>query len=169
MDEPMTKARLLDELRAARAEWDALMLEEVGKERMLEPNVAGYWSVRDLIAHLTSYDRWFVNASEAHFRGEPPPLDGTEGMDWDERNAIHHERTKNLSLDEVLADSRTTYNRLLEMVEAHSEEFLIQPQQLPGSPEPFVIWEQLRGNHYDHYRLHMKDVRAWLAKQQQNA
>jgi hypothetical protein len=167
MQAQMTKAKLLEELRSARAEWDSLISEVVEKRiraSLLETGVAGTWSVRDLIAHLTSYDRWFVNAAEAQLRGEPPPLDGTEWMDWDERNAIHHQRTLHLSLEEVLTDSRRTYERLIVLVEALSEEFLIMPQQLPGAPRPFVVWEQLQGNTYDHYRLHMQEVRAWLAK-----
>lgn len=167
MQAQMTKAKLLEELRSARAAWDALIdhvIAQRGKAALLEAGAAGTWSVRDLIAHLTSYDRWFVNAAEATLRGEPAPLDGTEWIEWDERNAIHHQRTLHLSLDEVLSASRQTYDRLLELVETLSEEFLIQSQQPPGVPQPFVVWEQLRGNTYDHYRLHMGDVQAWLAK-----
>src|SRR5688500_3936397 len=119
MEVQMTKAKLLEELRWTRAEWDALLAQvakQRGKSAMVEEGAAGTWSVRDLIAHLTSYDRWFVNAAEAQLRGEPPPMDGTEWMGWDERNAIHHRRTLYLSLDEVLIDSRKTYDRLLELV-----------------------------------------------------
>ena len=167
MDERMTKAKLLLELRSARAQWDTL-IEQVAAQRgraaMVEAGAAGTWSVRDLIAHLTSYDRWFVNAAEAQLRGEPPSTDGTEWMDWDERNAIHHQRTLHLSLGDVMRDSRETYARLVEMVEMLSEAFLIEPQQPPGVPQPFVVWEQLRGNTYDHYRLHMGNVRVWLGE-----
>jgi hypothetical protein len=63
MDNQMTKARLLVELRAARNEWDTLMAA-VGEERMTEPGAAGDWSVKDVTAHLTSFDQWFVKASE---------------------------------------------------------------------------------------------------------
>jgi hypothetical protein len=55
MDNQMTRARLLVELRAARSEWDTLMAV-VGEERMTEPGAAGDWSVKDVIAHLTSFD-----------------------------------------------------------------------------------------------------------------
>lgn len=165
MDEKMTKAKVLAELRSARREWDALIVEVVaqqGRAGLMSPGAAGTWSVRDLVAHLTSYDRWFVNAAEAQMRGEMPPMDGTEWMDWDERNAIHHNRTLYLSLDEVMDQSSKTYARLIELVEQMDEAFLIEPQQPPGVPQPFVVWEQLRGNTYDHYRLHMQDVRSWL-------
>src|SRR5262245_60769108 len=101
----MTKAKLLDELTQARTEWDRLIDQVVtrrGKAGLVEAGAAGSWSVRDLVDHLTSYDRWFVNAAEAHLREEPPPMDGTEWMEWNERNAIHHQRTQHLPLDEVM-------------------------------------------------------------------
>lgn len=161
MNAQVTKAQILDELRSARTEWDALMTE-VGEEHMLQTGATGEWSVRDVIAHLTSFDRWFVNASEAQFRGEPPPTDGTEWLPWDERNAIHHQRTLHLSLDEVQQQSRDIYQQLLKAVEQHSEVFLTTPQEIPGVPQPIHVWEQLAGNHYDHYRLHAGWIREWL-------
>jgi len=129
MEQEISKASLLHELRAARAEWEAL-LAEVGQSRMTELGAAGDWSVKDVMAHLTSYSRWFVNASEAHFRGELPPPDGTEGMDFEQRNLFWHQQGRDLPLAEVQAESQRVFGRLLEVVEAHSEEFLTQPQQL---------------------------------------
>ena len=163
MDQPITKAYLLHELRAARAEWDALMAD-VGPTRMTEPGAAGDWCVKDVIAHLTSYDRWFVRASEAHFRGEMPPIDGTEGMDFEQRNQFRHQQTRDLPLAEVLAESEQVFGRLLEVVEAHTEEFLTQPQHFEGAPGPLLVWNMLDGDGYGHYRDHMRSIRAWLAR-----
>jgi uncharacterized protein (TIGR03083 family) len=163
MDKQITKASLLHELRAARAEWDEL-LAEVGEERMTEPGAAGDWSVKDVIAHLTSYSRWFVNASEAHFRGELPPLDGTEDMDFEQRNLFFHQQTRDRPLADLQAESQQVFSRLLEVVEAHSQEFLTQPQQFEGVPEPVLVWKMLEGDNYEHYREHMRSIRAWLAQ-----
>ena len=163
MDAQITKASLLHELRAARAEWDALMAV-VGEGRMTEPGAAGDWSVKDVMAHLTSYSRWFVNASEAHFRGELPPLDGTEGMDFEQRNLFWHQQARDRSLADVQAESQQVFSRLLEVVQAHSEEFLTQPQQFENAPEPLLIWKMLEGDGYEHYRDHMRSIRAWLER-----
>ena len=163
MEQTMTKAGLLHELRAARAEWDEL-LAEVGEERMTEPGAAGDWSVKDVMAHLSSYDRWFVQASEAHFRGEMPPLDGTESMDFEQRNLFRHQQTRDHLLAHVQAESQQVFDRLLEVVEAHSEEFLTQPQQFAGVPGSFLIWKMLEGDGYEHYRDHMRSIRVWLAQ-----
>lgn len=159
MNEIMNKTKLLEELRSARAEWDAL-LAEIGAARITEPGVLGEWSVKEIVAHLTGYSRWFVNASEAYFRGEPPPREGTEGLPFDEVNRIYVESAQHLSLAETLTESQAVFQRLMELVDRHSEEFLTQPQQLPGAPGPFVVWHILRGNVYDHYRLHTREFRV---------
>jgi uncharacterized protein (TIGR03083 family) len=161
MDEPMTKARLLAELRAARGEWDALMAA-VGQERMAEPGAAGEWSVKDVIAHLTSYDRWFVRASEAFHRGQLPPPDGTEGMSFEERNQFLYRQAQDRPLAQVLAESQAVFQQLLEAVEAHTEEFLTQPQRFEGWTEPILVWKLLEGDGYEHYRDHMLSIRTWL-------
>jgi len=168
MEDRMTKVRLLAELRVARAEWDALM-EEVGEGRMTAPGAAGDWSVKDVIAHLTSFDRWFVHASEAHFRGELPPLDGTEGMSFEERNQFFYQQARHRPLAGVLAESRQVFQRLLEMMEAHSEEFLTQPQHFEGAPGPVLVWKLLEGDVYGHYRDHMRSIRARLERSAEQA
>jgi hypothetical protein len=162
MSEPITKAGLLHELRAARAKWETLMAE-VGEGRMTEPGATGEWSVKDVIAHLTSFSRWFVQASEAHFRGEMPPLDGTEGMSFEQRNQFWYQQARDRPLADVQAESQQVFSRLLEVVETHSEEFLTQPQQFEGMPGSFLIWKMLEGDGYAHYRNHMRAIRAWLA------
>jgi uncharacterized protein (TIGR03083 family) len=159
----MTKAKILSELRAARADWKALLIE-VGEARMTEPGAAGTWSVKDVLAHLSGYARWFVNASEAHFRGENPPTDGTEGMDEETLNQHFYNQSKDKPLAEILAEWRRVSDRLVEVVERHEEAFLIEPQKFPGAPEPVLVWEILKGDNYGHAREHAQAVREWLAK-----
>jgi uncharacterized protein (TIGR03083 family) len=157
----MTKAELLDDLRAARAEWDELAAR-VGEARMAEAGAAGYWSVRDVIAHLTAVDRWFVNALEANSRGEPPPNMDEQMMELDERNRRHFEQNRHRPLHEVLAESRQVFEQLLELVQQLPEEFLLTPQTFENAPEPVVPWKTLKEACADHYRHHVPSVRAWL-------
>jgi len=64
MDEPVTKVRLLDMIRTARAEWDGL-LSQVDETRMTQPGVAGEWSVKDVIAHITWHEREMIGMLRA--------------------------------------------------------------------------------------------------------
>ncbi|MFI5275949.1 MAG: hypothetical protein ACHQ1E_01655, partial [Ktedonobacterales bacterium] len=54
--DPMTGARLASILRTERAQWQAL-LARVGPDRMEQPGVEGEWSMKELVAHLTWYER----------------------------------------------------------------------------------------------------------------
>ena len=161
METQMTKEKLLDELRAARQEWVTL-LDEIEPERMIESGATGYWSVKDVIAHLTSYARWYMKAAEAQLRGEPIPMDGTEQMPFEERNQLYYEQAKDLPLEQVLLESAEVYQRLLDAVEKLPESFLIEPQTFPGAPIQFTVWEQFRGDIYDHTRTHIGWIREWL-------
>ena len=53
MDQPTTKAALLERVRRERADWERL-LAEVGEARMEEPGPMGQWTFKDLQAHLTA-------------------------------------------------------------------------------------------------------------------
>lgn len=64
----MTKAELLDAMRSGRARWEDL-LAEVETGRMDEPGVVGAWSVRDVVAHVSAYERFIAAAILADLRG----------------------------------------------------------------------------------------------------
>ena len=49
----MRRADLLAELNSEYEAWEGL-LAQIGEDRMEEPGVAGSWSIKDVIAHLTA-------------------------------------------------------------------------------------------------------------------
>jgi hypothetical protein len=157
----MTKTAIIGDLRSARAEWDEL-ISRVGEAHMTQPGLAGYWSLKDVIAHLTAVDRWNVNALRAHARGEPPPALDEQLMELDERNRLHFERNRRRTLQAVLQESRQVFQDLVELLQAEPEEFLTQPQVFKNLPAPVLVGKSLKDACADHYRHHMPDVRAWL-------
>lgn len=162
MMEPMSKARLLEILHAKRAEYDEAVAG-VPMAHMAEPGAAGHWSIKDIVAHLTYYERWMADRMHEQLRGEtyePTPLDM---MHWDQRNDLVYEGIKDKPLADVLADSQDAFIRLIESVAAHSEAFLLEPQQFSGLPQPILVWNMLRSEVYDHYGQHIPDIRAWAA------
>lgn len=160
MEERMTKAELIGLLEERRAAWDALVAR-IPAERMVEPGVAGHWSVKDIIAHLTNYERWFADRLAERLRGETytPTEEDTMG---EARNDLLYERDKDLPLADVLEQSRRAFTDLIAGVRANDEAFLIEPQLMPGIPVPLTVWKMLRGDVYDHYPEHIPSVTAWL-------
>ncbi len=162
MDDQMTKAKLLDTLQAKRAAWDAL-LAEVPEDRMTEPGVAGDWSVKDIVAHLTYHERWYADRLHEQLRGETYTPTEIDRMPFDERNERVFHQNRDRPLTDVLAQSRQVFHQLIAGVAAHTEAFLIEPQHFEGAPAPIAIWQMLRGDVYEHYSQHMPAIKDWLA------
>ena len=52
MGTSLSKTQLLTELRNEQAAWEAL-LDEIGEAHMTQPEVAGGWSIKDIVAHAS--------------------------------------------------------------------------------------------------------------------
>jgi hypothetical protein len=66
-----TKPELIAEIQHEHARWQAL-LSEIGLERMELPGVTGDWTMKDTLAHLTSWWRREIALVAAVLRGERP-------------------------------------------------------------------------------------------------
>ena len=137
----MNKSMFLDTLRAGRAQWEAL-LAQVGESRMLQPGVAGEWSVKDIIAHVTWGEREMVGVLHAR------TLVGSDlwNLPQDDRNAVVFEENRDRPLQGVLGEAQQVYAQLLEAVEALTEEDLTDPRRFrdmptewpPGNSSPVI-------------------------------
>ncbi len=56
MGTTISKTQLLAELNNENAYWQAL-LDDIGEANMTQPEVAGGWSIKDIVAHLTGWRR----------------------------------------------------------------------------------------------------------------
>ena len=170
MNDAMTKERLLTTLRDERTRWESL-LDEVGKARMTEPGVAGFWSMKDLLAHLTAYQRTWGARIRGEVTGVPPtPRDlyGVERLPegagtgtLDEQNEAIRAQFASLPLPVVLAEWRGTADLLAAGVTDLSEEDLTTPGRFAWAGDRSLA-EAMAGDTYGHAQLHAADVRAWL-------
>jgi hypothetical protein len=164
---PTTKSRLLEQIDAARASWDAL-LAELGNERLEEPGVTGDWTLKDVIAHLNGWRDLTVARLEAAVRGEAPPHLWPSGLDEDAPGGVEainqwmHERDRDLPAAEVIAKSRDQLQRMHAAVEALPEADLLEPGHytwLGHWPLSAVVDGSLEHLQVDHE----PEIRAWLA------
>src|SRR5690242_5158350 len=54
MDSTTSKAHFLQDLKNEQANWEQL-LNDIGEAHMTQPGVAGEWSIKDIVAHLTGW------------------------------------------------------------------------------------------------------------------
>jgi hypothetical protein len=143
--------RLLDRLEKA---WRELGDSYVGlsETELTRPGAAGNWSVKDVIAHVTTWEEEALKHLPTVISGRRPPRYASEGG-IDAFNARTAERKAGLSLDAVLEQRDDTHRRLVEFV-----------RSLPsaGVASPRVV-RRLRLDTFGHYTLHAEAIRAWRA------
>lgn len=165
MDNPATKDELLH---LVRTEWAVFedILKQVQQQKMVEPNVENGWSVKDILAHITAWEKLMCQWLEEAVRGDIPerPQDDA-GID--RLNARLYAQNRDKSLDEVLADFQNTHQRSLKVIQLVPENDLFDPQRFDwreGDP----LWYMVGGNTFWHYREHSESIQAWLETKSMN-
>lgn len=167
---PISKKQLLAEMQSEQAAWLAL-LDEIGEENMTQPEVAGGWSIKDIVAHITGWRRRTVLRFRAALDPTvdmtpywPAELDEDDDDDIDKINAWIYQANRDRPLADVLNDSREVFQQLVAAVDALSDEQLNDPQCFP-----WLEGERLTGAFmFGHFHEeHESDMRAWLARVKQ--
>ena len=158
-DRPPTVRQMLDLMLSEREEWDDL-LDRLGEPRMELAGLAGDWSVKDLIAHITWFEREMVTLIRER------TLNGSELwlLPPDERNAAIYREYRHLSIHEVLAESRQVFASLDSAVQTLSDADLIDPSRFTDMPPDWEPWRIIADNSYAHYMDHKKALGAWVDK-----
>jgi hypothetical protein len=161
-DQPMTGARLAEILRTERVRWNAL-LDQVGLDRMDIPGVEGEWSVKQLVAHLTWYERAVVEAAQQVLSSGTFARPRPEGMSLDEMNAQIAAESLTQPAADVLTEANTVFDQLITLITACPQDLLNDPHVL-GLPDDMPPWMRVANNSYAHFREHEPALRAWLAR-----
>jgi hypothetical protein len=163
MDTPVDKTQLLAWITATRAELDAV-IAPLTDAQMTAPGAEGELSVKDLLAHVSWWERRTLRALGYAARGEHPPKLAAEGEGEAGVNRVNSE-TFRANRDRSLADVRTEYERsgrdLVATLEGYSEADLFDEagfSQNLAFPALYLI----AGDSYLHYPDHVASIRRWL-------
>lgn len=165
---PGSKSELLERMWAGREEWDAL-IAQIPESARTEPALAGGWSVKDLIAHVTAFENWTAAQIRAANEGRAPTdreLYGVEevtldpeGWDLDRENAAIYARYKEMPLAEVMTFSRQAFADLMAAVEAVSDEDITRTGAQAWT-EDSTLLQIIPGQCYAHYEQHADELRS---------
>jgi hypothetical protein len=147
----MNRPQLLKRLDSA---WQALNASYAGLSdaELLEPGVAGAWSVKDIIAHVTWWEEEALTHLPVILTGGRPPRYSVRYGGIDAFNAQMTERMADLSLDEVLQTRDETHRRLIAYLETVPEEQFAEETRFR---------RRLRLDTYGHYREHTSAISSW--------
>ena len=150
----MTPSAALNKITTA---WDDLQTSYAGlsAEQLLEPGVVGDWSVRDILAHVTTWEQEALNALPAIRRGERLPRYSQLYGGIDAFNALMTRRKCRLALDEVLRQHAAVHADLLTLIGALSD-----IETASGTR----LYRRLGADTWRHYPEHARSIRAWREK-----
>jgi len=134
--------------------WSAFAASYAGlsDSEMTEPGVAGDWSIKDLIAHVSTWEEESLKHLPRLLAGGRPPRYSSTYGGIDAFNAQAAERKRGLSLAEVLRQRDETHRRLVEFIKGiHEGEFVRETR----------CRRRLRLDTYGHYARHAEAIRRW--------
>jgi hypothetical protein len=141
-------------LRRLEQRWSAFRESYAGlsEAEMTEPGVAGEWSVKDVIAHVTTWEEESLKHLPHILAGGRPPRYSVTYGGIGAFNAQTAERKRGLSLAEVLRQRDETHRRLVEFIQGtHEEDFARETR----------CRRRLRLDTYGHYARHAEAIRQW--------
>jgi hypothetical protein len=149
------RRQLLNRLAKA---WEALNDSYAGLSdaALMEVGVTGDWSVRDILAHVTTWEEEALKHLPLIVRGGTPPRYSVTYGGLDAFNARMTEQKRSLSLSEVREQLAATHGRLVELIQSAPAHQLIRDTRFR---------RRLRLDTYGHYPLHAEAIRQWRQRQ----
>ncbi len=158
----MAKQEVLEQIRQARG---ALLtaIEGLPDDAMLRPGVVGFWSVKDMLAHLTTWESELITAlAQLDKPNRVPEIVKIEDIDdWNEEQYRINVRR---GLDVVMEDFNGVHKHLIKAVEALDDKTLDDVRKFPwmeGEPLTYLIME----NAIWHEQEHAEDIRKWRGQE----
>ncbi len=134
------KERVLRDMDKA---WRAFIdsIRGIPESLMDEPGVSGTWSVKDILAHVSAWDRETTRVVMEILRGDEP----TWPIHDQKFNDVNYEQDRSLSVMEARNRALSAHKALVELLDGKAE----------------VRAEWVRGATYAHYPEHTEDILRW--------
>src|SRR5579884_949950 len=156
----MNKTALLHKMDSKKAELENLVTS-LNEAQLNTPGVNDNWSVKDNLAHITSWQHYLLQVLQGALRNQEPVTDVPPGESEDEENEHLYQQNKSRSFDEILTDFLTTHGQIVEAVQSLSEDDIFNPQRFSWQ-EGRALEDIIEGNTYGHYDEHMQIIQCWL-------
>ena len=124
---------------------------------VLTPGVTKAWSVKDVIAHVTTWEEEALKHLPAILDGRKPPRYSVAYGGIDAFNALRTTTKAQLSLAEILEQQEQVHRCVVKVVEHVPEDALVPDSRFR---------RRLRLDTYGHYRKHAAAIRQWRQRRE---
>ena len=152
----MDRSGLLKQLDKA---WVAFTGSYLGlsEAQLVEGGVVGDWSVRDIIAHVTTWEEEALKHLPLIMKGGRAPRYSVSYGGINEFNRLMTERKQGLAISEVLREQEEIHQRLIAFVQGSPEELFVRETRFR---------HRLRMDTYSHYPKHTEAILKWRARRE---
>jgi hypothetical protein len=158
MSENTTKSELLAEMDR---EWANIerVCARLSEEDMVAPGVEGEWSVKDILCHLSAWEKYLLDRLGMVLTGQPPLYPAM--FSWDDVhrfNAQVDAENKDRPLTSVVIEFRNLYQGVITVLQAISDDQLSAPYSYDFPDDNITLVRLIRANTCDHYREHCINI-----------
>jgi hypothetical protein len=122
------------------------------EDQMLEPGVVGEWSVKDILAHVSTWEEEALKYLPFILQGNRPPRYADLYGGLDAFNAKMTVAKQGLTLAEVMNQLDDTHRRLIEVIQ-------LAPDDQIATETRFR--RRIRLDTYSHYPVHTDAILLW--------
>jgi hypothetical protein len=164
MSKPKSKARVIERLHTERRRLES-NLARLSLEDIIQPNVMGEWSFKDVLAHLAHWEAFLPDWIAASRRGEEVEVPAP-GLTWKDVHILNqriYEEHRGQSLDDVLEYFRSTHTQFMALAESLTDEEVLTPDYYAFTGGALYDWL----NAYAAHDLWGKrKIRKWIRAQE---
>ncbi len=169
-DNKMNKNQILGLVQDTIARWDEL-LSGLSEEQVTARKLPGGWSIKDVMAHLMTWQKRTnirmdaaLRQREPQFPGWPEKLDPEAEEDLEQVNAWIYAANRDRAWMSVYRDWREGFLRLIDLTRAVPESDLLSPGRyawLDGERLALIPTASV-----EHHQEHYDNLTAWLRENQ---
>jgi len=117
-------------------------------------DVCGWWSAKNIVAHLASFEHMLCEVLTGFLGGGPTPTLDAHNADPQRFNDVEVDRRKGLSPSETLAEYNAAHARNMELIGQIPPEKLREPGTLPWYGMEYALDDFIVYTYYGHKREH---------------
>lgn len=142
--------------------WVHKHLEGLTPEQWETPGVCGWWSVKNIIAHLTSFEQVLVDIlRQCVDAGPTPALDQMIRLDGDTFNRVQVDQRKDLSPRQTLEEYDRLFTQVATLIEQVPAETRRQAGLLPWYGREYDLEDYIAYAFYGHKREHCAQIAVY--------
>jgi uncharacterized protein (TIGR03083 family) len=133
-------------------------LDSVPQSEWDLPDVCGYWSVRQIVTHIASYEAMFADVLASITGNDPTPTLDAFRNDPAGFNDAEVERRADLTTDAALAELKSEHERVMSLIREIPPKRLSEPGTIPWYGPEYSVDDLIAYQVYGHKREHAAQI-----------